>query len=138
MSCIVPLTVEQIDNCIQQLKFGKAAEHLKYAHPVLVVLVHLKFLVRVMLSYGYMPEAFGLGLIVPLVKHKLGDHNKVENYRGITLTPVISKLFESVIFWLTDSKLQTDNLQFGFKKRPWLRRCFFLPLEMLLIILHVL
>jgi len=25
MSCIVPLTVEQIDNCIEQLKFGKAA-----------------------------------------------------------------------------------------------------------------
>ena len=63
-----------------------------------------------------MPEAVGCGLIVPLVKDKLGDHNKVENYRGITLTPVISKLSESVILQLIENKMQTDNLQFGFKK----------------------
>jgi len=25
LSCIVPLTVEQIDNCVKQLKYGKAA-----------------------------------------------------------------------------------------------------------------
>jgi len=62
------------------------------------------------------PEAVGCGLIVPLVKDKLGDHNKVENYRGITLTPVISKLSESVILQLIENKMQTDNLQFGFKK----------------------
>jgi len=67
-----------------------------------------------MLSYGYVPEAFGFGLTVPLVKDKLDDHNKVENYRGITLTPVISKNFESVIRQLTEKKLQTDDLQFGF------------------------
>jgi len=73
MSCIVPLTVEQIGNCMKQLKFGNAAgpdgltaEHLKYAHPAL--LIHLKFLMHVMLSYGYVFEAFRLGLIVPLVK----------------------------------------------------------------------
>jgi len=36
---------------------------------------------HLMLSYGYVPEA--LGSIVPLVKDKLGDHNKVENFRGI-------------------------------------------------------
>jgi len=47
--------------------------------------VHLKLLMHFMLSYGYVPEAFGCGLIVLLVKDKLGDHNKVENYRGITL-----------------------------------------------------
>jgi len=67
-----------------------------------------------MFSYVYVPEAFGLGLIVPLIKDKFSDHNKVENYRGITLTPVISKLFESVMFQLTEKKLLTDNLQFGF------------------------
>jgi len=32
------------------------------------------------------------------------------------MTPVISKLFESVILQLTQNKMQTDNLQFGFKK----------------------
>jgi len=62
LSCIVPLTVEQIDNCVKQLKYGKAAgpdgltaEHLKYAHPAL--LVHLKLLMSLMLSYGYVLTA---------------------------------------------------------------------------------
>ena len=62
--------MEQIDNYVKQLKYSKAAvpdgltaEHLKYVHPALVV--HLKLLMRVMLSYGYVPEAFGCGLIVP-------------------------------------------------------------------------
>jgi len=131
LSCIVPLTVEQIDNCIKQLKFGKAArsdgltaEHLEYAHPALVV--HLMFLIHVMLSYGYVPEAFGLGLIVPLAKDKLDNHNKAENYKGITLTPLTSKLFESVIFQLTESKLQMDTLQFGFKKALAAQMLFYL------------
>lgn len=101
--CIAPLTVEQIDNCVKQLKYGKAAgpdgltaEHLKYAHPALVL--HLKLLMHLMLFYGYVPEAFGFGLIVPLVKDKLGDHNKVENYRGITLTPVIVNFLNLLFF----------------------------------------
>ena len=91
---------------------GLTAEHLNYEHPALTV--HLKLFICLMLSYGLVPEAFGFGLIAPLVKDKLGDHNKVENYIGITLTPVISKIFESVILQLTENKLQTGDLQFGF------------------------
>ena len=45
----------------------------------------------------------------------LGDVNDVNNYRGITLIPVISKLFELVILDIGASYLQTDDLQFGFK-----------------------
>jgi len=63
LSCIVPLTVEQNDNYVKQLKYSKAtrsdgltAEHLKYTHPALAV--HLKLLMCLMLSYGYVPEAF--------------------------------------------------------------------------------
>jgi len=40
------------------------------------------------------PSAFGTGVIVPLVKDRNGPHDKLSNYRGITLSPVISKLFE--------------------------------------------
>jgi len=71
-----------------------------------------------------------VGLIVPLVKDKLGDHNKAKNYRGTTLTPAISKLFEFVIFQLTDRKVQSDNSQLGFKK-ALAAQMILLPLEML-------
>jgi len=40
------------------------------------------------------PSAFGTGVIVPLVKDRNGPHDKLSNYRGITLSPVISKLLE--------------------------------------------
>jgi len=40
----------------------------------------------------------------------------LNNYRGITLTPVISKLFESILLNKCEEHLVTDELQFGFKK----------------------
>ena len=50
------------------------------------------------------------------MKDKSGDINDINNYRGITLIPVISKLFELVLLHLCESLLSTDVLQFGFKK----------------------
>jgi len=78
-----------------------------------------------MLSNGYVPEAVGFGLTAPLI------NDKVENY-ATTLTPVIYKLFVSVILQLTENKLQTDNVQFSFKKAMAVQMLF-LPLKMLTI-----
>jgi len=47
--------------------------------------------------HGYVPNAFASGIIVPIVKDKSGDLASVENYRPITLSPVIFKIFESVL-----------------------------------------
>ena len=47
--------------------------------------------------HGFVPDDFGIGIIIPLVKDKAGDLNSLDNYRGITLTPIISKVLESVI-----------------------------------------
>jgi len=80
------------------LKFGKASgpdefmtENLKYAHPV--VIYHLCVLFKKMSTHSFVPNEFGVVLIVPLVKDKTGDINSVDNYRGITLTPAVSKLY---------------------------------------------
>jgi len=59
---------------------------------------------------------FGLGIIIPLVKDKSGDFNNSDNYRGITLTPIISKLLESVLLTCCEDQLVVDDLQFGFRK----------------------
>ena len=42
--------------------------------------------------YGMVPDAFGRGIIIPLVKNLDGDKTASDNYRSITLSPVISKL----------------------------------------------
>ena len=115
------ITVQLVEKCIRQLKKGKAAgtdhlttEHISFAHPLLVIQLSLLF--RVMLKHGVVPDSFGHGIVIPLVKNQDGDRTTSSNYRGITLSPVISKLFEMVLMILFDKYLQSNPLQFGFKK----------------------
>ena len=63
-----------------------------------------------------MPNNFGCGLMVPLLKDKTGDVSSLNNYRGITLIPTISKVFELTLLEICKQYLITDDLQFGFKK----------------------
>jgi len=39
-------------------------------------------------------DDFGKGITIPVLKDKLGDVSSVDNYRPITVSPVISKIFE--------------------------------------------
>jgi len=114
------VSVEMIDSCIRGLNHGKAcgpdnllsAEHIQYAHPSVVV--HLKLLFHLIISHGYVPDKFGSGLIVPLVKDRAADPNDMDNYHGIPLVPILSKVFESLILSVCRDVLHTDPLQFGF------------------------
>ena len=64
--------------------------------------------------FEYVPDGFGLGIVVPLLKAgKPGD--RVENYRGITLNPIMSKIFEQCLLVLFSSFLKSSDRQFGFK-----------------------
>jgi len=62
------------------------------------------------------PDGFGYGMVIPLVKNTDGNAFVTDNYRGITISPVISKIFEMVIMRLFDHLLTSDPLQFGFKQ----------------------
>ena len=44
---------------------------------------------------GYFPDSWGDDFIVPL--HKKGSTENVENYRGITLLSIVSKLFSNIL-----------------------------------------
>jgi len=46
---------------------------------------------------GYVPTSFGIGVTIPLLKDKISNVSDVENYHGITLSLVISRLFEMVL-----------------------------------------
>ena len=67
------------------------------------------------LKHGFVPNSFGCGVSTPLVKDKTGNLNDVDNYRGITLSPIISKLSEITVLEIRNDVLKTDSLQFGFK-----------------------
>ena len=62
------------------------------SHPI--ILVHLKLLFNMIYKHGFTPDDSGKGIITPLLKDKLGNHNQIDNYRAITISPLISKLFE--------------------------------------------
>jgi len=47
----------------------------------------------------------------------VGDSSSLNNYRAITLIPVISKLFEHIILDVCDEYRNSDDRQSGFKKR---------------------
>lgn len=115
-------TVEDVDYVINHsLKKGKAAgddnvtaEHILFAHPCIVV--HLCRLFNLIMKHGYVPAKFGSGIIVPLIKDRLGDATSVDNYRAITIGSVISKVFELCVGSKFESFLSSSELQFGFKK----------------------
>ena len=113
-------TIENIENAVYKLKKGKAAgsdnvtvEHLVYAHPCLFACI--KILFNLMLTNGVVPDEFGKGLLIPLLKDSSGDAAQCDNYRGITLSCVVSKVFEYALLEKYSSLFMTDNLQFGFK-----------------------
>ena len=107
--------------CVISLKHNKAAgydgicnEHIKFDDNT--VLVHLCLLFNAILSHSFVRSDFCFGTIVPILKHKHGDAAKLQMYRGITISCTISKLFESVLVSLLGDYLNSDQLQFGFKK----------------------
>ena len=78
------------------------AEHIRFAHPVLIV--PLACLFSMMYKFSMVPNDFGRGIfVIPLLKNIDGNKFTRENCGGITLSPVIHKLFEMVLL----SRLKT-------------------------------
>ena len=50
-----------------------------------------------MLRHSVVPRQFKESIIVPIVKDKNGDASDPDNYRGIAVASVMSKLFERLM-----------------------------------------
>jgi len=70
------------------------AEHVKYCHPVIVSVLAKLF--NLMLLCHYVPNAFGVGLCIPLLKSgNCKNQSSLDAYRGITVSPILSKHLKS-------------------------------------------
>jgi len=114
---------ELVSNVITGLKHGKAAgidglsaEHLFYCHPCLSVILSKLF--QLMLLSNYVPNGFRYNYIVPIPKPKeiYSKSLTCNDFRGIAISPVISKVFEHCITKRYECFLTTADNQFGFKK----------------------
>ena len=106
---------------ICKLKLHKAGGHdgiqnENVIHAGSALPVHLSLLFNSLIRHSFVPHDFRVGIIKPIPKVKHGDLSNVDMYSGITVTPVISKLFESVLLSLYGDYLHSDQLQFGFKE----------------------
>ena len=89
----------EVEQCITKLKHGTppgfdglSMEYIVNCHPIVVVQITCLF--NCMLHFGYVPDAFGMGVIIPLSKNVEGSAGSIDNYRGIMLSPILPKLFE--------------------------------------------
>ena len=60
-----------------------------------VIVIPLTELINKIVSSSTCPELFKFAHVIPL--HKKGEKTSVENYRGISLLPILNKIVESSI-----------------------------------------
>ena len=116
------LSIHNVIDALSVMKRGKSAdedlisaEHLMFAP--LNMLKRLTSLFNQMLQHGFVPRQFRSGFMIPLIKDHQGNPSDIKNYRGITISPIVSKLFEHVLKIVFKDHLKTSEYQFGFKKR---------------------
>ena len=115
-----PITKSEVKEAISRLntkkapdEFGLTAEHLKHAGNSLIEDITDTF--NQIICEKQIPEAFKTGILTPVLK-KSKDPTNMDNYRGITVTPIIGKLFESVLLPRLEQTFEQSSLQFGFTK----------------------
>jgi len=116
---------ELVESVIYRMKLGKAAgldglsvEHLRYCSVSLPCILAKLF--NLMLFVGSVPTDFGQSFTVPILKNNLNVYSKsitVEDFRGISISPVISKVFEHCILERYQKFFVSSDNQFGFKKK---------------------
>ena len=81
---------------------------------------HLHSFLNVCFNTGLTPKAWDMGIINPILKSSNTDPRDPMSYRGITLTPVLYKVYCHVLntrltSWAEETTIITDH-QYGFRK----------------------
>src|ERR1043165_708768 len=115
------ISVELVDSVIKKLKNGKAVdcenlsyEHFLYCHPIVICVITKLF--NVILESSTVPSSFGLGILVPILKGQKKSYNNTEDYRGITICNILSKILEHCLLLKCSKFFKCSNRQFGFQK----------------------
>ena len=71
-----------------------------------------------MLLTGHVPPQFGVGITFPILKSNFNIKSAAfDDFRGITVSPVISKVLEKCILECFGEYFISSDKQFGFKKK---------------------
>ena len=120
-----PISKEEVLLALRKIKQGKAAgpdsiigEIIKHACSSHSVLQYFIKLFNYLFDRGVYPSCWTESIVIPL--YKKGDINDTNNYRGISLSNITSKLFSTIINsrlqeWVTENNI-TGEYQAGFKQ----------------------
>jgi len=119
----IPFTCKEIKVGIKRLKNGKSAgldlilnEFIKAGSNILITTLTKLF--NKILNSGKFPKVWNISLLTSI--YKSGDPSDCGNYRGISLTSCLGKLFTSLLQLRISEFLETNNLlstnQGGFRK----------------------
>ena len=111
----VPFTLDEVVCAVKKLEPGKAcgpegisAEHLKWGGDSLYL--WLLGIVNAILEMEEIPSSFKLGSICPVYKGGGKDPLLANNYRGITMNSIFSKVLETLILSRLESTLTETGL----------------------------
>ena len=111
------ISYDEVYIAAHNLQCGKACgkdllfpEHIKYADDTLCLL--LSHLFTLMLFHGYMPENMLSAVLSSVIKNKNASLNVKKNYRPVSISTVISKIFEKILLKRIESYISTCSNQF--------------------------
>lgn len=115
-----PVSSDQVKKYVRSLKNKKAvdisgltAEFIKLAHPLL--LETITHLINNITQKRKIPDKLKTGIITPVPK-KNKQHNLADNYRKITITPIIGKIIEKELAKNIQEQVCQEPLQYGFTR----------------------
>jgi len=112
------ISVNDVADAISKLKSHKNDGNSKLTSDHFVnagydLSVHVSFLFSAIMCHGAAPSDFVVSTIIPIPKKKNGNLSDSENFRGIALCTIFSKVFDNIILNKYLDKLCTSELQFG-------------------------
>ena len=114
------ITKTEVSNALKNLNSGKSrdpfqlkAEHYLHAQSDTFI-NHITGLVNKILTSKSIPDSLSTSIIMPLHKSNKKTLNDPNNYRGISILPIITKLLELVILERCPILRDHINAQFGF------------------------
>ena len=98
---INPASFEEVRNAIKRLKNNKAADSFGLTSEHIInckneIIPYLVDLVNTILRIGKIPDTLKEGLLTPV--YKQGDTANPSNYRGISVTPILLKVVEHILY----------------------------------------
>ena len=115
------ISLSTIEKIIKNLRNGKACgnskipnEAVKYSKNTKILII-VRGIIEKIINYGFIPQNFNIGIIHPIIKNENGDLKSANNIRPITVSDLLSNIFEKYVLYCIEKTHIEPGQQFGFK-----------------------